>query len=383
VTADVDVAADLRRADGLREMRRPADAVPILTRIIAVDPTNVRALCQLAQCQLDLKRYDLMLAAADRAAGADPHSEWAHRLRAMALLYRGEHGPGMESARRAVSLAPNNWRCHVTLADTSMVGTLPEEKKAAYHAALRAVSLAPHQAGTHVTLGRVLLSIGENDRAREAFERALALDPANAAALSNLAITRLRRGRIVAAGRSFGEVAAANPADHLFAHNVTATAFLWVQRVIDLGVLSVLVQMVVALLVPDSWRVVTGLAVSALCLTAAAVMYARLPAPMRKLVLRARTPVLTRMNATALGGILLLLLWATAILIAGDDRRQILGLLPIWLIGFGWRLRYRFGPRLHWARQRRRYRTAVFGPTGGPDPGHPPDTVVAPRSPAD
>jgi hypothetical protein len=50
--------------------------------------------------------------------------------------------------------------------------------------------------------------------------------------------------------------------------------------------------------------------------------------------------------------------------------------LLLWAAVLAWRLRMRFGPWLHQHRQRRRYRSAVFGPDRRPH-------IVNPRAPID
>jgi tetratricopeptide (TPR) repeat protein len=361
-----DVTTDLRRAESLLELGRPADAIALLGRVVAVEPDNVRALCLLAQSYNAVKDYRAMLTAADAATAADPGSEWAHRLRSMAFRNLGRHREALESARIAVRIAPQTWRPQINLAEALMVDRSPEAKRGAYDAAARALELAPHLASTHVTMGRVLLSIGEHDYARSYFESALALEPENAAAHTNLAVSHLRRGRLSKAGRGFGAVAAAHPAEALYANNVSATAYSWAQRVIDAGIVLVIVQLVVALTLPSPARTVIGVATTAGYAAAIAIFYRRLPVAMGQLVLRGRNSSLTQLNWLAFAIVVGWMLWLSITELTGHRPHVQLAAMPIWIVGIAARLRYRFGPRLAWLRQRRKYRYRVLGSTGRP-----------------
>jgi Tfp pilus assembly protein PilF len=76
-----------------------------------------------------------------------------------------------------------------------------KEALAAFEAALRQ---APGRAGFHYGKGCVFEKIGENARARQSFERAVALEPNHGLALSRLAGLAMERGD-VAEARAYGE----------------------------------------------------------------------------------------------------------------------------------------------------------------------------------
>jgi tetratricopeptide (TPR) repeat protein len=373
---DVDVAADLKRAEALRELGRAVDAISILSRVVATSPTNIQALCQLAQCYNATKDYPAMLRAANQATAASPHSEWAHRLRSLALHNLGRHPEAVAAAKRSIELAPNAWRPHMILADAVLVSPHPKDKKTAYDAALRALQIAPHAADAHVTMGRVLLNIGEHNHARTYFANALALDPTNAAAHTNLAVTQLRSGKVVAAGRGFGAVAAANPTEDMYARNVGASAFVWMQGILDAGVTMVVAALLVAMVVAPPVTAVVTLGLLCAYVTASALAHHRLPAPMRRLALRGRNPAITRLNVGVLIAVIAFGAWIAASEGLDSPAATYITPLLLWTLALAWRLRVRIAPRLNQRRQRRRYRDAVFGPAGRP-------RIVSPRSAAD
>lgn len=372
----VDVLTDLKRAEALREIGRAADAIEILSRVVAESPANAQALCQLAQCYNATRDYTSMLSAAERATVANPQSEWAHRLSSLALHNLGRHPEAVAAARRSIELAPNAWRPHMILADAVLVSTHPSDKRIAYESALRALQIAPQAADAHVTMGRVLLNIGEHGYARTYFTNALALDPTNAAAHTNLAVTELRSGKVVAAGRGFGAVAAANPTEDMYARNVGASAFVWMQGILDAGVVAVVAALAVALAVPSPAGAVTTIGVLGAFLIGSAVAYRRLPGPMRRLALRGRNPALTRLNIGMLIAVLGFLTWTAVTESVSSPAQAYVTPLLLWTVALAWRLRMRFGPRLYQRRQRRQYREAVFGAGRRP-------RMIAPRQPVD
>jgi len=288
----------------------------------------------------------------------------------------GRHADAVTAAKRSIELAPNAWRPHMILADAVLVSPHPSDKRLAYEAALRALQIAPHAADAHVTMGRVLLNIGEHEHARTYFSNALALDPTNAAAHTNLAVTQLRSGRVVAAGRGFGAVAAANPTEDMYVRNVGASAFVWMQGILDAGVLMIVGAMLIASTVsPPTSAFVTG-GLMAAFLVVSGVAYRRLPPPMRRLALRGRNPALTRLNTGVLVAVLGFGVWIVATEALYSPPNTYVTPALMWGFALAWRLRMRLGPRMHQQRQRRRYRSAVFGVAGRPH-------IVAPRSPVD
>jgi tetratricopeptide (TPR) repeat protein len=176
------------------------------------------------------------------------------------------------------------WQPYINLVEALLKYTDRESRKQAYAAALQAIRIAPEVAGTHTTLGRVYMSIGERDAARRCFERAIGISPTDAAATTNLAILDLHGGRLNRAGQGLRSVAAANPGVAKHAYNVRVAATHWVMRALDFGTLAWLAQLALDLYVRRPLGGILALAVSAVYVTVTGVLYARLPKPMRRLV---------------------------------------------------------------------------------------------------
>jgi hypothetical protein len=162
----------------------------------------------------------------------------------------------------------------------------------------------------------------------------------------------------------------------MYARNVGASAFVWVQGILDAGVVTAVAVLVVAMTVEPPLSAFLTLGASVAYVIGSGIAYSRLPTPMRRLARRGRNPALTRLNIGVLVAVLGFLAWTAATEGLASPGRAYVTPLLLWAAVLVWRLRMRFGPRLHQHRQRRRYRSAVFGPGQHPH-------IVAPRKPVD
>lgn len=280
----VDVEADLARVESLLEINRAADALTLVTRVIGNAPDNTKAWCFAARCHSILGDHWEMLRAADQAIRCGPRNEWGYRLRSMALRYLNYRVESIAAARTSVSLAPLAWQSHVNLVEALL--TLPDRdlRRQAYASAKTAVRLGPEATSTHLALGRVYASIGETKRAHDCYARALALDPTDAIARTNMAALALRQGRIAAAGAGFRSVAGTNPDNKAYVDNVGVAANHWLVRICDIGAFVLFVVLMVSAVPPEAIRTPTVLALTGAYLLGTVVTFARLPRAMRVLV---------------------------------------------------------------------------------------------------
>ncbi|WP_406046364.1 hypothetical protein [Micromonospora sp. NBC_00898] len=131
--------------------------------------------------------------------------------------------------------------------------------------------LAPEEAEAHVVDAQVHLRTGDLAAARQACRRALARDPANQAALHNLALAELAGERTGRAARGFTAALAVAPDNRLSgtAHGRSSRAVLW--RLFDVLAAATLVHVVVLEVTGPAlglWRRAVALASAALLLTA-------------------------------------------------------------------------------------------------------------------
>lgn len=182
----------LRQAIALVELRRFDDAAGLLAQVIASEPGSAQPRCLLAQCHLGRHDAAGALDAANGAASVEPGSEWAHRLRAIALLQLKRQREALAAAQEAVRLSAQQASGYIVLSEAELAN---RHTTAAATAAERARQLAPESASGHAAMGLVALRVRRYARAEEHFRAALAKDPQNAQAMNNLGVALLRQGR--------------------------------------------------------------------------------------------------------------------------------------------------------------------------------------------
>jgi tetratricopeptide (TPR) repeat protein len=221
-----DAANSLARAEVMIAASRYAEAVALVAPVVAAEPDNDHAWCQLAQAHLGLGKPAEALAAADRAVQVNPGGSWPHRLRSLAQARLGETRTAVESAIEACRLQPHHWINHYTLAQTAMNAKthVHEGGKSglaiARQASDRARQLEPNEPSVHFISGLVSRAYGEDDAAVAHFERTLALDPEHSSAMNELGRIKLVRGRSGAAAGYFIQAARTSPDERAFGHNV-------------------------------------------------------------------------------------------------------------------------------------------------------------------
>jgi tetratricopeptide (TPR) repeat protein len=194
-------AADPVRVELLCDLERWADALPLVSRLLAGEPENDVAWCLLAQCHLGLGRPEPALSAARSAAALAPDSEWPYRLASFAATNLGRHDEAVRAARESVRLEPEAWQTHVRLAaavarrDAGLSRrdrrNRPGPDEAAV-AADRALALAPDEPQVQLIHGSVAAARGRPAEAERAYRLALALDPQSSGGHHLLAALRLR-----------------------------------------------------------------------------------------------------------------------------------------------------------------------------------------------
>lgn len=250
----------LRRADALIDLGRFPAALEVLAPLLA-GPGDAQALARGARCLLGVERNDEAVDMAGRAIAANPDSEWAHRLRSVALmgLARGADGPrrsallldARESARQAVRLAP---RMPVTYRNAVNVEIANGDVVAADLALQQLIRLAPDDSETWNTA--TLLALAQHDPVRAEFHarRAVELDPSSSEAWNNLGVAAQRQGRMSDAVASYVQSARLDPGENRTRRNITRSGLLVLR-------MAALVVALPLLLLPDGFAAFTGVTV--------------------------------------------------------------------------------------------------------------------------
>src|SRR5262249_35828764 len=96
----------MQRARMLMDVARWREALHELNLALAINPSNYNALCNAANCHLQLKEFQAALDRTKAAIEAEPEAEWAYRLRSMIFTENGEPKRALEAAHTCVEKAP-------------------------------------------------------------------------------------------------------------------------------------------------------------------------------------------------------------------------------------------------------------------------------------
>jgi Flp pilus assembly protein TadD len=212
------VAPDLARAQAMLDLKRYDQAANLLALVVAVEPTDSRAWCLLAQAHLGNAQCQEAVAAAKQAITLAPSDAWPYRLASIAHGRLGHSTSAWKAATEACKLAPDEWQSYVCLAQAELARQVDSE--AAERAAAHARRLAPDEPEVHYVSGLVSFSNFDWTAARIHQERVLALDPGDSRALNELGRINLRRRRPGRAAQHFIHAAQSAPGQSIYGQNV-------------------------------------------------------------------------------------------------------------------------------------------------------------------
>lgn len=202
--------SELERGWNLIELGRYPEAEEIARVTIANNPADTdgaRLLAQALDGQDRLPEAEETLRLGLLHA---PDSEELLVALASVLSQLNRHEEARQAALRAVHLDPQWWATHYSYAHVALGGRRPLVRDAVA-AAQRAVELAPNSAMTHNLLGTAWDAFNRPDQARESYQRALAIDPQDTAAMSNLAQLDSGMFRLKKAARGAAAAAMLDP----------------------------------------------------------------------------------------------------------------------------------------------------------------------------
>ncbi|GIF17304.1 tetratricopeptide (TPR) repeat protein [Actinoplanes tereljensis] len=224
----------VEQAARLCEVRRESEAAALVAQVLARDPHHVPAWLVLARARLLADDPAGALHAARTAAGLEPGHPAALALVGLAHSDLGRPGEAAAALRQAVAIDPGDAEWHRLLA--AVLTADGQSRREALAAARTALELAPDWGAAHVTYGSVLLTGRKIGPAREAFRRALALDPQDASAHHELArADALGRnhyagGQLARAADGFARTLALDPHEQLAHENLERTLRVFVLR---------------------------------------------------------------------------------------------------------------------------------------------------------
>lgn len=198
---------DLQRAAELTRLGRHREALDALDRVLALEPTNARALRLRSTCLALLGEHEASIVAARAGLAADPESGHGYWTLSLALDLAGRAAEAVEAAAVAVRLKPYSATMHVRLAESLLDINPP----AAVGPAERARALEPDSAVVHLACGTVYEANRRNDDARRSYLLALEVDPQNSVAHLRIAGLDKKANKWEAALGGFSRVITLNP----------------------------------------------------------------------------------------------------------------------------------------------------------------------------
>jgi tetratricopeptide (TPR) repeat protein len=193
----------------LLERGLPQEAFAHAQAAVVLEPYVPEYLVTLASCERALDRQGIALDCLHRAIALDAELAPAHAILA-GLLQDMELFPDAERAvRRAIELSPGDAGSHGKLVRILLAQGRPEDAVAAARSSLAQVG---EHAELYLALGQCLRAQEHMDQAREAFERAVELDPRSTAAHLTLGVFLFNTlGEIDAALAHYREARAIDP----------------------------------------------------------------------------------------------------------------------------------------------------------------------------
>jgi tetratricopeptide (TPR) repeat protein len=208
-----------RRATGLHREGRLAAAARLYQMVLRVAPEHVDSLVALGSICNQLRRRADAVPLLQRAIAADPHSARAHHDLAVALQGLGRREESVEHYRDAIVLAPELVEAHNNLGNALNALGRPEEAVVAFEAAL---ALRPASPEIGNNLGIALAALGHHDEAIAHYRTAIARRPEFAEAHNNLGIALAAVGRVEEAIGEYDRAVALRPRYALAYHNRAA-----------------------------------------------------------------------------------------------------------------------------------------------------------------
>jgi tetratricopeptide (TPR) repeat protein len=209
-------------------------AAAIVSQLLADQPTNTELLYSSYRLYSDLTDKAIVTMAL-----TDPDGARMHEMMGRELARHGDEAQAIVNLREALKINPHLPAAHFELGellsnstnDALKAQAEPEfqaaiadnpadeqahlmmgeaaanrgDTKAAFGEDTKAVELQPNDADALVELGKILMTMNENEKAQEIFERAVKADPTNTVARYRLSVLYRRQGKTAEADQQMAE----------------------------------------------------------------------------------------------------------------------------------------------------------------------------------
>ncbi|MHA0289572.1 tetratricopeptide repeat protein [Mycobacterium sp. C3-094] len=210
--------------------------------------SDVSMLTRSAQASLGVKDYGAAAAAAWAVLNVDPSNEHAMRLYTLALHGQGRGADALAMAWRLVTQHPGSALAHYTYA--SLLHELRQDQQASA-VVDEALRLDPTNTDALVLRGDIFRTTWGAQAAEQQYLQALRIEPNNALATHNLAVSRLRWGTLTQAVRGLLVADGLNPALRPLVIDNIGLAMARVLRMATASVVFLAVALIVVMAADD------------------------------------------------------------------------------------------------------------------------------------
>ena len=190
-----------------------------ISEALRIDPSQAEVRLSLASLYHATGRDGAAVDELRRVLAARPSNDDAHRVLGDILASEGRPQEALDELQRAVSLRPSFWHNVDSLALFYLRSGKLDEAIAAF---TRLTGLKPDDDAPYQQLGAAYQSKGDKVRARQNYEKSIALRP-NPNSLTNLGMLLYAEGRYDDAGRRFSEAIRLSPKRPTYWRNLADT----------------------------------------------------------------------------------------------------------------------------------------------------------------
>lgn len=201
---------------------RPADALTIISGVIASTPDDTDAIGLYVRAQLELENWDAALTSSQRLVNLAPDETGPLILLSLAYAGTERWSESIAAARTVIRLDPHAWQGFTLLTHLQVNAT--EITDETFELAHEAIRLAPDVAEPQVELGNVWLAKRKWSKADDSYRAALRIEPGNLEARNNLALVASHRGDAGSSAATFVEMLTQNPRSEIALLNLRQTA---------------------------------------------------------------------------------------------------------------------------------------------------------------
>jgi arylsulfatase A-like enzyme len=170
----IEIVSLTNQANFLMEDQRYQEAVPVLQRLIAMEPEASRSYVQLGQALIMLKDFPKAVPALRKIVASRPDLTISHFQLGMALLASGDIAGAVPELEIAVARDPRWERARLMLATAYIqIDRVPDAVKQCE----KVLEFDPNHYPTNLLLGRILMLKGDVEAALPKLEKAAALQP--------------------------------------------------------------------------------------------------------------------------------------------------------------------------------------------------------------